>query len=702
MTGVFIQSIFLELPPLVIKLIFLLFFYFILNYMLNRQSQAPLLILKKMVFFLIIRDIVYTILRIVLFLNEYKYNIMLFLAISDVVVISLWIMWVEQYTKKKPLKSIFIINCAVGLFILLLAIFSLFGLDFLGLQVKLIGHHIVRIVWFWILMNQIYLAIVLIGVSEYNTDEPAVILSSRRVLLLFTIFINIGIYLIFVEGYNSIKGILNTATNGDIFFIIPIGSQMGNLISYFFVNVFLIPLSYLPYTIVLSNYAGMLDDKVKDSLLFVQNDLDSLFEFIQVLSTAMATKLSSDEILKHLIASTVKSSNADAGAILMVDDFEDIIKVKAVSGFFPPLYQVPNVVKSKIGTLEAYFQSTPIKIGETVLGEAVRDGEPIFIRNTHNDGRMKANTHNDTLFVSSVIIMPLIISKRVLGALAVIKRDQGKLFSDNDYAHLKTIAQYASLIIDFLLTYMEVLEKKEMEREIGIAAEIQQKFLPKKFPRLNNVVLDGYTIPAKGVSGDYYDIIQLKDDKVALVICDVAGKGYAAGLVMVMIRSILHLIASSDREVATILTWVNRGISGHVDIDHYATMSILFFDQSSNELTYANAAHHPLLIYRKKTRIMENIDTEGLPIGIEKAAKYGQKRTVLNSGDVIVLYTDGIIEAMNNKGEQYTIERFTELIASNADLSPKEIIASIKTDISAFVGNAKQHDDQTLLLMKVN
>jgi sigma-B regulation protein RsbU (phosphoserine phosphatase) len=182
----------------------------------------------------------------------------------------------------------------------------------------------------------------------------------------------------------------------------------------------------------------------------------------------------------------------------------------------------------------------------------------------------------------------------------------------------------------------------------------------------------------------------------------VAGKGVPAALIMVMIRSILHLITSAEKNAANVITWINRGITGKIDIDRFATMSFLTYDENTGEVIYSNAAHHPLLLFRAKTGTLENIDTEGLPIGIERSAKYGQKRFKLGHGDLAVLYTDGIIEAMNQAGEQYTYERFSRLIRDNAALSTDQMITKIQSDLNAFVGPAPQHDDQTLMLMKVN
>ncbi|RPJ04156.1 MAG: serine/threonine-protein phosphatase, partial [Spirochaetaceae bacterium] len=198
------------------------------------------------------------------------------------------------------------------------------------------------------------------------------------------------------------------------------------------------------------------------------------------------------------------------------------------------------------------------------------------------------------------------------------------------------------------------------------------------------------------------DVLQFKNNRIGMVICDVAGKGVPAALIMVMIRSILHLITSAEKDAANVVTWINRGITGKIDIDRFATLSFLTYDENTREVVYSNAAHHPLLIFRKKTGSIEVVDTEGLPIGVERTAKYGQKRFKLESGDLVVVYTDGIIEAMNPAGQQYTYERFTKLVFENSSLAPDTLIEKIKTDLRTHVGNAPQHDDQTLMLMKVN
>lgn len=654
------------MTPFFVKAFISLTIYLYSTYIRDRKVLPALNIFRVIVLILLLRDLVFSGMSILLELFSIQAFIdqLSILALSDVLIILAYLSWVRKYTgKRKSDVIIYFLNLGIlVLFALNIFLFKLF-MDYFN-----------YFYFGWVVLNSIILIAIMYGISEFNTEDATIIIAVRNVIT--TVFL---LEPLFMYTFFS-----------------------GKSVNVFIIQTILLPLSYFLHIFILYKYNIMLDQEERNKYNFITNDLESLFEFMRVLGGAIAEKLSLDKILTYIISSAVKTTSASAGAILMIDEYDDVLKVEAVSGFFPPVYAVPDRVKLKISSCEAYFASTPIPIGDTVLGQVAKSGEPVFVRNTMDDERMKNNILNDTLYISSIMIIPLVIAKRVLGVLSIIQRESGKMFSESDYFHLKTFAEYASLTIDFILTYMELLEKKEMEREIGIAAEIQQKLLPKRLLKMKNAKLVAYSVPAKGVSGDYYDVFNLKGNKIALVICDVAGKGVPAALVMVMVRSILHLIASSDRDISTILTWVNRGISGQVDIDHYATMCMLSYDEASQEVVYSNAAHHPLLVYRKKTKSIEYIDTEGLPIGIERTTRYGQKRLKLNSGDIIALYTDGIIEAMNTNGEQYTLERFSDVLIKNSDLAPNQIIDIIKENINAFVGNAKQHDDQTLLMMKIN
>jgi len=361
---------------------------------------------------------------------------------------------------------------------------------------------------------------------------------------------------------------------------------------------------------------------------------------------------------------------------------------------------VPPLARVNTTALKKHFLETPIPIGETLLGEAVKRGEPILIRDARQDLRMAGNREDDILFISSIIAIPLVVSKRVLGVISTLKRAENQFFQDEDFLHLKTFAEYASITIDNLYTYMEVLEKRQMEREVDIAAEIQQKLLPSGVPELRAASLAVHSQPARGVSGDYYDVLPLDQDKVALVVCDVAGKGIPAAMVMVMIRSITHLLVSPRLEAAAILTGINRGITGRIDVDHFATIGLLIYDQAKRQVVYANAAHLPLLLYRASAGKLLRVDAEGLPIGVEREGRYTQRRFNLEHGDILILCTDGVLEAMNAKGEQYGLRRLTQAVEANAGRPAQEMVEAIRDDLQRHSAGERLHDDQTLMLLR--
>lgn len=578
--------------------------------------------------------------------------------ITDVLVLNAYIRWVNEYRAERRFDPMVL---GLSAAYIVLALVSLFvpEVSWLGLVLHLLLFGFI-----------IYLSVILYSISSYNTENAEIVMSVRQWV--------VGIPAVFhvmtiVVGYNSL-----------------------------FVNAILIPLSYAVHFIVLYQYQLLHDYETSTQLSYLSNYLDSLFEFMRNIGNAITERIEMSQVLDYIVSSAVKNSNAEAGAILLIDEFEDILSVKAVHGFFPPPYPVPKMVKMKLSGVQDFFQSTRLKLGETILGEAAKTGEPIFIRNTSMDERTKQNTEEDTCFVSSIIVIPLVVSKKILGVLSVLKRQKNQFFDDIDFDHVKTFADYASLTMDNLFTYMQLLEKQEIEREVGIAAEIQEKLLPHRIPDLPSATIAAFSVPAKGVSGDYYDIIPIKrDGKVSLVICDVAGKGVPASLVMVMIRTIIHLIAGAQKDASKIVTWINRGIAGKIDIERFATLSFLTYDTAARTIEYSNAAHHPLMIYRAASAAIESIDTEGLPIGLEPQTKYGLATATLEPGDILVLYTDGVIEAMNMKGEQYSYESLAKIIQENKDMEPDDLTEIIKTDIENFVGNAKQHDDQTLLLMKI-
>ena len=581
----------------------------------------------------------------------------LLIPLSDVGVLALLLAWSRTVTGKWPADRIYL--ALNGAFVVL-AVLSVF-IPLVALNPFEIG--------LVLLADLIYLAVAMGLVSPY-TARNIELVSRTRFILVSVLFIAHVVTLLYGYGNDWVHWII-------------------------------LPLSSFAYGSILLAYERFEREDQEKSIQFFSSNLDSTYAFMENLGSAITAKIDLPRVMEIIIDSAVHSIGADAGAILMVDEYLDVLHVRATYGIYPPLLPVPDIVKVRTSSLKQHFRDTPIPIGATVLGEAVKSGLALMIPDCREDPRMAENTRDDILFVSSLLAIPLVVGNRVLGVISALKRAENQHFADLDFQHLKTFADYASITIDNLYTYLEVLEKRQMEREVDIAAQIQKRLLPAHLPRLPRASLAVHSLPARGVSGDYYDVIPLDADRVALVVCDVAGKGIPAAMVMVMIRSIVHLLVGPGRDAAATLTGINQGITGRIEIDHFATIGMLIYDQKRREAMYANAAHLPLMVFRSATGTLGKLDAKGLPIGVERDAAYEQKRLPLSPGDVLILCTDGIVEAMNEEGQQYTLGRLKTVIERDARDGVDKLVEAIRGDMERHVGAARQHDDQTLLLLQV-
>ena len=594
-------------------------------------------------------------------LLEFAFSLTSVLFISDTLVLLIYLSWAYHYF---PNRIGIVLSYLVGI----------------GAVISCAVLPVLRPEWQWldfffhllITGGFLYWVSQLFQVSANNTEEAGFIIENRTSFYTFVVGARI---LVFAAGLS---------TNA-------VGVAYALLLS----------MSYVFHIHFLYRYQVYFDALEDSSRRSTNEYIRQIFNFLQTIGSAMKERSEIERVLDLSVKSIVENTSASSGAIFLIDEYDDVLTLKARHGYFPPPFPVPRAVRNKIGGVEKYLESAKIKLGQTIFGEVAQSGESRYIRSVAEDSRMEQNTRRDELSMSSIIVIPFIVLQRVFGVLGLVKRDEGDFFSENDFDRAKLFADYVSLILENLFTYIELLEKQEIEREVGIAADIQTKLLPKLLPKIKNAGVSAYSIPARGVSGDYYDIIPLREGKFAMVICDVAGKGVPASLVMVMIRTIIHLIASSSRSTAQIVSWINKGIAGKIDIDRFATLSFFTFDPATGALQYSNAAHHPAMIYRAVAGSVEQLDTDGLPIGIEHEARYSQRETRLANGDIIMMYTDGVVEAMDSRGRQYEDERLKSIFVDNASLGAEDLLKVIRTDIDAFVGNAKQHDDQTLMLMKM-
>jgi len=248
-------------------------------------------------------------------------------------------------------------------------------------------------------------------------------------------------------------------------------------------------------------------------------------------------------------------------------------------------------------------------------------------------------------------------------------------------------------------------ERERLQREFEIARRVQFSFLPREKPKLKGIDLASICIPAMEVGGDYYDFIELDDHRLGVVIGDVSGKGISAAFHMTLTKGFLKSQAKSGLSPREIMINLNELFYENVERGTFISMIYGIFDLQSRTFTFARAGHNPLLIQKGMDDKVEILCPKGLALGLEKGTLFErviEEYTIgIQSNDIFVFYTDGFSEAMNNKKEEFGEDRLQKLLQKNSLPSAEHIINHIKTEIINFVGDAPQHDDMTMLVVKI-
>jgi serine phosphatase RsbU (regulator of sigma subunit) len=428
------------------------------------------------------------------------------------------------------------------------------------------------------------------------------------------------------------------------------------------------------------------------------NRIESMKDMMRDIGNISGEEANIEELEDFILELAIDNTGADAGAFMVVE--EGMLIVRNIQGYFPPPMPLPPTVSSKRDFVTNWFRTHRIAPGEGILGQLLQSGEPRFIRE-NSEEELPDNSRKDAhTYINSAIFIPLKISESTIGVLALALTREESVFTDMDYAYMRSFGEFIALTLDNMQKYHELLRSHQVNREIEVAADIQKTLLPEKLPSLNSAEVAAFSDAAKGVSGDYYDVFDLGKGKTALVICDVSGKGVPASLLMIMFRTIIRSISSPEKRSDQIMAELNRAVTGRMGADRFATISIIILDTEKRTVSYSNGAHHPLYILRGESRKYRMFDTDGLPLGIDINASFGHKKIRVRNNDYLILFTDGLPEARNPEGEELGTDRLLRFIARHADQSPRELARRVKDFIEDFTSGAK-HDDQTFVTLKV-
>jgi len=300
-------------------------------------------------------------------------------------------------------------------------------------------------------------------------------------------------------------------------------------------------------------------------------------------------------------------------------------------------------------------------------------------------------------------LVSISVHGRKVALIGVGNRANNKAFTESDYNFLKSLSNLAINSIQRTYLLEERIEKERMEEELSLAKSIQDKLLPDKIPSVRGTYISAATISSYQVGGDYYDVVETPDGNHIFAIADVTGKGFAAALLMANLQSMLHILLPFDITLPVATERINDLLFQNTPIDKFITFFWGKYHHDSRIFRYVNAGHNPPLLLRKDASEFKELSEGGLLLGaMESMAPYESVDLIFNSGDIMIMYTDGVNEAQSQDNEEeFGVQRLKNIILENRNLPPDDIQKVIMDSVKEFSGNT-QFDDLTLLVFKVD
>jgi len=387
---------------------------------------------------------------------------------------------------------------------------------------------------------------------------------------------------------------------------------------------------------------------------------------------------------------------------LVTEQITRVMKVKKCSLMLYNKKTDELTIRIGKGLADELIEKVKIKVDEnTISGWVVRNRRPLLIEDIRKDKRFNFTKEERDYKTFSLMCVPIIVKEELYGVINVTEKEDGLPFNRNDLEMLSMLANQIGTAFESHELYRKLAEKERLDKELEIARSIQMNWLPKKCPDIPEIDLYGICIPAKEMSGDYFDYMVVNNNELALMIGDVSGKGVPAALAVIMIRSALRTEALSERRTNDVLKRINSIIIDDIAPDMFATLFFAKFNRKNYELRFANGGHEYPLLYRAQLGDFEELGRGGLLIGMFENVEYTEHKLLLNPGDTFILYTDGLTDVMNPMMEKYGIKRVKQCIRNSLRKSAKGIIESLIEDTMKFRGSKEPFDDITVLVLKV-
>ena len=395
------------------------------------------------------------------------------------------------------------------------------------------------------------------------------------------------------------------------------------------------------------------------------------------LARAIGASLNSQDIMQTIIRRSLKAVSAEQGVITLVDHEEEQPMVTLVR------------------TMVSSSDHQQFHLNQSLVGWMQLNKKPLIANDVKSDDRFRGVRWDEE--IRSLMCVPLMIKSELTGVLSVFNKKGLGSFTDDDQRLLAILAAQSAQIVENARLYESEKEFAKMQEEVRLAARIQSDLLPRSIPTLTGYEIAGKNIPAQVVGGDYFDFIPLDENRLAVCLADVSGKGLPASLLMSNTQATIRSQTLANATPSQCLTNANILLYRTTSSEKFVTLFYGIINVKTHEFAYCNAGHDsPFLLSSSPSRLSKG----GTVLGVIEPFEYEEEVVRLEKGDAIVIYSDGITESFNEADEPFGEERIAAILekhrATSASAMMDEVIKSAKN----FSGSRQQADDMTVVVLR--
>lgn len=425
----------------------------------------------------------------------------------------------------------------------------------------------------------------------------------------------------------------------------------------------------------------------------------NLLEIVSKVGVTLLSDASLDDTLKRIMELVFEALPVEKGYLFLSNKEMHAEKNRRIRARADAFEGEVDLVCKVARDAKKELTGEEIKISRSIRDKVTKERTSVLTSDAAHDPRFQEMQSVVINQMRSIMAVPLVIGEKVMGMIYAENPYATSRFSQDDLLVLTTIASVAAIKIENARLIEERIEKKRMEEELKVASEIQIRLQPLSPPRIPNYDMVGISFPCREIGGDYYDFIKRKNGSVLLALGDVSGKGMGAALMMSSLHAALHAQAQTWLKPDQIVTEVNKYIFASSPENKFLTLFCAELDPLTGELSYSNAGHNPPILVSKdgSYRLLES---GGLPIGITDEIIYDTNSLVIKPGDVLVIYSDGITDSVNEQDEDFGENRLIEVVRGYRNRTASKLRDQIEGAIADFMGTRAPVDDTTFVIVK--